>query len=534
MQCKMRRHILLLVSLIMMLACPSAAFSKTEIGSEEVKSILKRLDAELAGRNTYINKRHSSIDSLKNIISSKGISDEERLDCLLQLGDSYNVLNTDSALTFYAKGYELAEKLGLDSVSIRFNLRTSTYLPLLAFITEASKRFESIDPETIPEGLLEEYYDAARQMYFYIASYYVNYPDIHGPYMKKSQEAQAKLLTLLEDGTPRFMLNQGEYFLSHQQYSKAKAVLLLLLDRIPEEDNLYARACHFLADISKASGEHNAYIYYLARSAIADTKGATLEVSSLQELGRMMYLNGDVSHAYDSLSPALSEAVECNAPLRILQSSNIFPIIESAHKAELRKSDVRIYIVMAIMAVLLVGLAITLYVLHRKNRLMNRMAVKLEEANSTKDVYISQFLNLCSIYMDKLNQFNKMVNRKITTGKVDDLLKLTKQGKFIEEQSKEFYDVFDDAFLHIYPTFVTEVNKLLRPEEQIVLREGEKLNTDLRIIAFMRLGIEESTRIAQMLNYSVYTIYTYRNKLKNRAINRDTFEDAVMRIKSVS
>lgn len=247
-----------------------------------------------------------------------------------------------------------------------------------------------------------------------------------------------------------------------------------------------------------------------------------------------MYLHGDVRHAYDYLSAALSEAVECNAPLRIIQSSNIFPIIESAHKAELRKSTVRIYIVMSIMAVLLAVLAITLYVLHRKNRLMNRMAVKLEEANNTKDVYISQFLNLCSIYMDKLNQFNKMVNRKITTEKVDDLLKLTKQGKFIEEQSKEFYDVFDDAFLHIYPSFVSEVNKLLREEERIILRDGEKLNTDLRIIAFMRLGIEESTRIAQMLNYSVYTIYTYRNKLKNRAISRDTFEEDVMKIKSMA
>ena len=211
-----------------------------------------------------------------------------------------------------------------------------------------------------------------------------------------------------------------------------------------------------------------------------------------------------------------------------------FPIIESAHKAELRKSTVRIYIVMSIMAVLLAVLAITLYVLHRKNRLMNRMAVKLEEANNTKDVYTSQFLNLCSIYMDKLNQFNKMVNRKITTGKVDDLLKLTKQGKFIEEQSKEFYDVFDDAVLHIYPSFVSEVNKLLREEERIILRDGEKLNTDLRIIAFMRLGIEESTRIAQMLNYSVYTIYTYRNKLKNRAISRDTFEEDVMKIRSMA
>lgn len=190
------------------------------------------------------------------------------------------------------------------------------------------------------------------------------------------------------------------------------------------------------------------------------------------------------------------------------------------------------YIVMGIMALLLIGLAVTLYVLNRKNRLMNRMAANLEEANKTKDVYISQFLNLCSIYMDKLNQFNKMVNRKITTGKIDDLLKLTKQGKFIEEQSKEFYDVFDDAFLHIYPTFVSEVNRLLRDEERIVLREGEKLNTDLRILAFMRLGIEESARIAQMLNYSVYTIYTYRNKLRNRAFSRDTFEEDVMRIKS--
>ena len=185
------------------------------------------------------------------------------------------------------------------------------------------------------------------------------------------------------------------------------------------------------------------------------------------------------------------------------------------------------------MAVLLIGLAVTLHILHRKNRQMNRMAMKLSEANGTKDVYISQFLNLCSIYMDKLTQFNKIVNRKLTTGKVDDLLKLTKQGKFIEEQSKEFYDVFDDAFLHLYPNFVSEINKLLRPEEKIELREGEKLNTDLRIIAFMRLGIEESTRIAQMLNYSVYTIYTYRNKLRNRAISRDTFENDIMNIKSV-
>ena len=91
----------------------------------------------------------------------------------------------------------------------------------------------------------------------------------------------------------------------------------------------------------------------------------------------------------------------------------------------------------------------------------------------------------------------------------------------------EFYQAFDEAFLHIYPNFVDSVNALLRPEERITLGDNENLNTDLRILAFMRLGIEDSPRIAQVLNYSLNTIYAYRNRLKARALNRDTFEQDV-------
>lgn len=132
--------------------------------------------------------------------------------------------------------------------------------------------------------------------------------------------------------------------------------------------------------------------------------------------------------------------------------------------------------------------------------------------------------------MDKLNQFCKIANRKIATGKVDDLYRLTKSGKFVEEQSKDFYEVFDNAFLHLYPNFPAQVNALLRPDAQIELKDGELLNTDLRILAFMRLGIEESTRIAQVLNYSINTIYAYRNRTKARAIDRNNFEDNIMNI----
>ena len=218
----------------------------------------------------------------------------------------------------------------------------------------------------------------------------------------------------------------------------------------------------------------------------------------------------------------------------MVQSSEALPIIESAHALDIEKRDRIVKVFIGIMVLLVVLLAVGMLFLRKEMRNMKVLQTRLQGANHVKEVYISQFLSLCSIYMDKLNQFCKIANRKISAGKVDELHKMTKSGKFIEEQSEEFYEVFDNAFLHIYPNFVEDVNKLLRPEEKIVLQEGERLNTDLRILAFMRLGIEESPRIAQMLNYSVNTIYTYRNKLKNRAIDRDNFEKQIMNISSIS
>ena len=201
---------------------------------------------------------------------------------------------------------------------------------------------------------------------------------------------------------------------------------------------------------------------------------------------------------------------------------------------ELEAWQRHIYTFIGGLALLLIVLAILILFLRREMRRMRILQQHLETANHTKEVYISQFMNLCSIYMDKLHQLNKLVNRKISSGNVDDLYKITKSGKFVEEQSKEFYEIFDNAFLHIYPTFVESVNQLLKPEEQIILNDGERLNSDLRLLAFMRLGIKEGARIAQILNYSVNTVYAYRNKLKNRAINGETFEADIMKISSIS
>lgn len=508
--------------------------SAITVTQSRVDEVLGRLDYELEHRQKYIDRRYAMLDSLRERLKESTSGSDGWYDEVMKLGSGYTSFKTDSAISYFKKGLDVSLLKGDSLRANEFRLRLAVQLPLMGVEDEAIDIYQAVERSRYSKAMLVELYDAGRQMYSYIASLFTSTPELGKDWQRLSLEAQSRLLLVLDPQSPEYKLNQGEYYLKNKEYSKARATIEELLEGIPESDNIYARACHMLSDVALAKGEDDAHVYYLALSAISDVKSATLEVTSLQELGKRLYDDRNVERAHAYLSIALDNAVQCHALARMVQSSEALPMIEGAHLLEIEKRDRMVYIFIGLMVILILLLVMMVLFLRREMQRMKSLQGRLEGANHVKEVYISQFLSLCSIYMDKLNQFCKIATRKINAGKVDELLKMTKSGKFIEEQSEEFYSVFDNAFLHIYPTFVEDVNALLRPEEQIILQEGERLNTDLRILAFMRLGIEESPRIAQMLNFSVNTIYAYRNRLKNRAINREEFESQIMNISSIS
>lgn len=521
----MKRHrlLLILISISILTSLSSRAITA---GEADVADVLARLDDELARRNEYIDVRQRSIDSLRAILSK----DPGNLDVMRHMAERYTSFDNDSALTFYQRAFELATARGDKSRAVSFRISRASLLPLAGFIAEAQREFAAIPVDSLSEAERIDYYSGRRQMYSFLSALYSRFPKIARANLDEALDAQRHLIELLPTDSPRYLLNQGEYHYLTRQYAMAEGLLNELIRREGDDSNLSARANHMLADIARARGEEDNVVYYLAQSALSDTRMATREMTSLQELGQMMFQQGDIERSHKYLYTALRNAVECKAQTRMIQVAEAMPLIESVHQVELDASRRRIYIILGVIALTLLCLIVVLVVLRRKIRQMHRLQRHLEDANRTKDEYISQFLNLCSIYMDKLKQFCHIANRKISAGKVDDLYQLTKSGKFVDNQSAEFYLVFDNAFIHLHPHFVDGVNALLRPDEQIVLAPGETLNTDLRILAFMRLGIDDSGRIAQILNYSVNTIYAYRNKLKNRAISRDTFEADVMHI----
>lgn len=499
-----------------------------EITPETIGSALEDLDNRLKVRDRFIESRQRHIDSLKTLLADRpALPDSLRL--IMDIADGYTSFKNDSALHYLNIGISAADY----DLRVAFRLKRATLLPLVGIIEDAMKEYEDLDPETLPHDLKIVYFDGARQMYSYVASFYEDYPEYTRSCSEKSIEAQRDLIGLLPKNSQRHKLNLGEYYHLTGDDAKARILLSELISTEPVESNLRARASHIMSTIARDNDkDRNTWIYYLIQSAISDVSSATLEVTSLQDLGAQMFSMGDIDRAYLYLSTALDNAVSCHASMRMLQSARSLPIIEKAYSAEIGSWRTRIYWIIGALILLLLALVGLLLFLRNEMRKMASIQQSLKEANHVKEVYISRFLSLCSIYMDKLNQFCDIANRKISTGNVDDLYRMTKSGKFVEEQSKEFYEVFDDAFLHIYPTFVGDVNRLLKDGQKISLKEGERLNTDLRILAFMRLGIEDTSRIAQILNYSVNTIYAYRNKLKGRAIDRESFERDIMGIGS--
>lgn len=528
--CKSLSCRLLLFLLVLFVSSLSQA---SDIESDEVLLSLKRLDRRIADRHIYKDQRRHKIDSLKHRLSLLKTLSDDYLHATMELGDSFNAFDNDTTIYYYTRGLQLSLSMGADSLTDQFLLKRAMFLPLAGKLSEALSDLSRVDTVGRPRELKMQYLESARQTYSYISSYHYGNPDESDYWQNLTLAVQKELLDFLDSNSDLYMLNYGEYLYYTRRYGEAQKVLEQLVDRLPEESNIYARAYHIMADIAHVSGETNRRINDLAISAAADVRAATLEVVSLQELGVYLYDHGDLERAYNYLSAALENAVECKASMRMLSISAALPIIGQAHAEQSRNARSLLTMVLAILAVLMFILISVLVYLKIQ---VNRKAVlqkRLEGTNKIKEVYLNQFMNLCSVYMDKLISFNKIVNRKISAGKVDDLYKMTNSGKFIEEQSSEFYEMFDRGFLHIYPSFVKSVNNLLLPDKQINVEENGKLNSDLRILAFMRLGMDDANRVAQLLNYSVNTIYAYRNRLKNRAINRDTFEEDIMKIKSI-
>lgn len=492
-------------------------------------SVLICLDRVLSQQELYRKHKVNRIDSLKQLLHQPHLTLQQQFALNRKVGAEYELFVSDSAMKYFDRSLFLANKLRHAAWIDESQLSRAAVFSVSGLYKEALETLHSVNRGTLPDSLLPVWYNCHRQLNSFLAAYSHNEP-YTTEYTRLHTLYRDSLVAVLPPASPNYQLYQAEQLSASRHYAQAREVLQTLMRTQPEVSNVYGRAAFSLAVIYKVEGNENEYEKYLALSALSDVKSSVKENAALQNLATARYQRGDITRAYRYIKYSLEDAIFCNARQRTVEVSSILPVIDAAHRLQTEKQRKQLIFFLTIVSVLSLFLIVSVGLILKQIKKLSITQRNLQQANHIKEEYIGHFLNLCSIYIEKLDNFRRTVSRKVTAGQTEDLLKLTKSSQFAGTEQKEFYANFDHAFLHLYPHFVSEFNDLLQPEERFVLKQGELLNTELRIFAFIRLGIDDSSKIANFLHYSINTIYTYRNKVKNKAINRDKFEEEILKI----
>lgn len=520
-------------------------------------SLLTVLDKVVQQSNLYEDAKKQRIAFIKEGLANHELSQEEIYHIQLQLFNEYEAYICDSARHYINRNIAIARNLGRQDLLNESLLKKVHILATSGLYAEGVKLLESVDKSSLPDKLLADYYMAFENIYLYHAEYAQD--DEYRPlYLTKMNAYRDSILLFAAEGTYQYMITKGPVLLDRNQKDEAEALLSNFLSQVTPDTREYAIITSILAFICQYNDQPELRKEYLVKSAIADIKGVVKENNSLRALAEILYEEADIERANNYMKKSMTDASFYNARLRNVQASKMLPVIDHSYQLEKEMQRRKLQVFLWVISILSLFLILTIAFIVRQmkklakargevvcannelhllntelleaNRQQKLMNDSLRESNCIKEEYIGRFLGLCSTYIDKLETYQRMLNKKAASGKLEELYKTLKSSQFIDDELKEFYQNFDNSFLNIFPDFVECFNRLLPEGEKITPKQGERLTTELRIFALIRLGISDSAKIASFLRYSITTIYTYRSKLKNRSLYRDDFEARVMKI----
>ena len=524
--------------------------------SQDQELLLQELDNVIQNADKYVGEKLLRIKTIENTLHSRGVSPEKQYGIYGELFNEYQKFNYGKSAEILGKQKEIALELGdkdkINDVLLKeamLNTAAGEYL-------EAINNLSSVDTKILSHDQEIEYCNIQQRFWYDYDEYQAGKdPDMR----RKVAYYRDRILSLAPEESPINRFISVRKSMDEGNFAQADFINRHALAKMDPGSAEYANQAYYQARICEALDRHEDMMLWFIRSAIADIKSATKDNASLISLARELFNEGDLDHAFLYTNFSLDDAVSFDAKLRQWQIAAILPVIQKGYTASQQLHEKRtrlLLIAVSILAVLLLAGLIALLLLYRRqieySREIARMNAKrqeysaalaelngklilmnsnLKEANAAKEEYIGLFLGMCSKYIDKMKAHQSKMRKMTLAGQYDEIIAETSSQQFVEEELKDFYDMFDKAFLKLYPKFVEQFNALLREDSRIELKKGKLLNTELRIFALIRLGITQSSDIASMLRYSSNTIYNYRAQIKNAALgDRETFEERVKTI----
>ena len=542
----------LLYILFLLLPMTLSAGSKTQQLRQKLDNLLEQRDALIDNKNNDINRLKKHLATSENAL--------KRLQTYEQLFEEYYVFQFDSAMTYLNKGIKLALETQNTYYYNSNVIRKAELLSIGGLYSEAVQEIEQVDTTALDKAQRFEYYFSLFRIHTYWADFCNDktYTPIH---RSKAKNYLKKAMPFCDETDKSYEYYRGEYcvFVQNNPLS-ARSHYIKAIKQLPPTSRFYAMSCFALSGSYANEGNTNKQEEFLLLSSIADVENCTMENFALQNLAMYIFEHNkdDLDYAQRYIQTALEDAHFYNNRLRIIEISSKLPVIVSSYQQTLnQRNKVQMTAIIAISLLLLFLLFAVFYIVKQTKRLslqqqelqnnnnqlselntqqkelntqLHDLNAVLVDTNRKRERLAKLYIDLCAKYIARLKKQQTLVKRKIKANQTSELLSQLSSERLSEEDAATFLSRFDKAFLDLYPGFTEELNNLLVPEGRIQNKNTDELTTEQRIMALIRLGVKESAEIADLLFYSPQTIYNYRSVLKGKAINKENFEEEVMKL----
>ena len=523
----------------------------------DLNQVYHQLDEAIKHTEQYIQEREQRITKHRTALEvTKDPAGQYEL--CHRLYEEFQPYMNDSAIYYIDRCITLAEGMGDHIRAEQCQLQLAFQCTESGMYHEAMDILQGIDATQISDAKnRQKYYSTLSHLYSELG-YYCKVPRLQREYYANGDRYRALIDTTVSSRDEVLQIKEMQCFTAGDAQG-ALRYSDMRLKQVDEGSHEYAIVAFYRYLDYTLKGDSVQARYWVTQSALSDVKNAIMDQGALWELANLLMADGDMDRAYHYIHFAWQCANKFNTVKRNNQISPVLTSISDNYEASLKNANHKL-LALAVVASLLAALFLTILFysnsqrkklararnelsmsnqqlgqlnqqLSELNAQLGDTNIRLNESNRVKDEYVGRFIHLCSFYIDRLDEMRKRVNKMVKGKDLAALDKFTEGNELRDQNLNELYEMFDSTFLHLFPNFVADFNALLQPECRIDLPKPGTLNTDLRIFALIRLGIEDSSRIAEFLHYSVNTIYNYRAKVKNGALtDRDSFESRVKAI----
>ena len=505
----------------------------------DLQALLHKLDDAIERAEDIDNKHRKAIEKSLRMFD-EAVDDKIRYKLCLDLFSQYKKRNLDSMYIYAKEGWLLAKKMGDYEKMQNSMLNIADAYKKLARYDEALNVLQNMDRSYInTHG--KRYYNMLHGVYFSLLKEGRSSEEQRG-YRLMQRQYRDSMAIYETPNTMMYVCNQSMILRLNGQYNQAIKLFRNYESQHPDSIWNDASACAVASELYAASGHKDKSILFLAQAAILDKLAGNKSYTALQDLSRMLYERGDIDHAYRYMMVCMNDIIQSKAKSRLTNVAGLLPIITAAHDkvVEEKRTTFVIYII-TLISFLLVLVVMVLLILRRnrrlsvlrhelelkniklqendvfietKNKELALLNDQLQEENNIKEEYIAQLFNICSVYINDLENYRLSLLTKMKTHKTKEL-QTTLESPVASKYKRELYRLFDSIFLKLFPNFIADFNDLITDGTTFLPKEGEILSPELRIYALIRLGITDSIRISSFLGYSKQTVYNYRQKVRS-------------------